>query len=156
MALATVSDVETSLMRELTPTESQYVEPLLERAERMLASRIPDLGDVGSLDPSRASLFGDVVAEMVARVFRAPDNGLYRRETEGNYTYDLNLKVASGLLDVLPEEWERLGVGSWGQISPEVDGYARSRYGLGHQPHWQFQWCWPGQDNISEQWWWGP
>ena len=89
---------------------------------------------------------------MVASVLRAPDNGIMRQEAEGNYSYSLNLQVASGLLDVLGKEWEALGLGSWGSLTPESDGYARERWG-GEVPYpWRFQYAWPARDEVSESW----
>ncbi len=149
MAIATPADVETSLLRPLNQTESQYVEPLLARAERLLLPRIPDLLARAEADEQFRLLVADVEAEMVARVLRAPDSGIMRQESEGNYSYSLNLQVASGLLDVLPVEWEKLGVGPWRSIAPATDGYLATRFsGVPHP--WQFQYAWPGQDHISE------
>ena len=43
MALATQQDVEVSMLRPLSETEMRYLSDLLERAERLLLARIPDL-----------------------------------------------------------------------------------------------------------------
>lgn len=104
MAIGKPADVETSLMRDLTETESQYVDELLERAERLLRARIPDLDQRAEEDQEFALLVADIEAEAVARVLRAPDNGIMRQEGEGNYSYSLNLQVASGLLDILDDD----------------------------------------------------
>ena len=45
MALATQQDVEVSMLRPLSETEMRYLSDLLERAERLLLARIPDLLD---------------------------------------------------------------------------------------------------------------
>lgn len=147
MAMATARDVETALMRDLTTVETRYVEELLGRAERMLTSRAPGLLERAVAEPSLADLIADVEAEMLARVFRA-DNNIFTSETEGNYSYRANLQVASGLLDVLDKEWERLGVGSWGSIAPETDGYLVGRR-RGVRPDLQFQYAWPASSDIS-------
>jgi hypothetical protein len=149
MAVASPQDVETSLLRSLTEAESLHVEPLLERAERLLTSRIPDLVPKTLGSGSFGALVADIEAEMVARVLRAPDSGIMRQESEGSYSYSLNLQVASGLLDVLPAEWEKLGVGPWRSVGPVTDGYLATRRG-GVQPPWQFQYGWPAQNDVSE------
>lgn len=151
MTVATSEAVETSLMRPLTLTESQYVQDLLARAERMLLARIPNLIARSDSDEVFSHLVSDIEAEAVARVFRAPDNGIMRQEAEGNYSYSLNLHVASGLLDILDKDWAKLGVGSWGSLGPVTDGYLSSRFsGVGYP--FQFQYGWPAHDEISEQW----
>lgn len=125
MALAQISDVEASLLRSLTTPESQHVGALLERAERILTTRIPDLLDQATADASFRDLVVAVESEAVARVFRNPE-GL-RQESEGNYMYTVNAAVASGLLTILRDEWQRLGVSPIGSIAPATDGYARAR-----------------------------
>ncbi|QRP60677.1 Gp19/Gp15/Gp42 family protein [Corynebacterium minutissimum] len=127
MALATTADLEVSLLRPLTTTEKQYAPLLLDRAERLLETRVPNLQRNVSNVESYKRLVADVEAEMVARVFRA-DGSIYTRESEGDYSYSMNLKVASGLLDVLDEELSKLGAGGvYNTIMPETDGYARNR-----------------------------
>lgn len=151
MALATASDVKTSLMRELTEVERTYVDALLDRAERLLRARIPDLYERAAADANFADLVSDIEAEAVARVFRAPENGIMRTETEGNYSYALNLQVASGLLDILERDWKKLGASVWGSVAPATDGYAATRYG-GIQPPWWYQYGWPARNEVSESW----
>lgn len=148
MALATTQDVETSLMRDLTETETRYVSDLLDRAERMLTSRSASLLERAALDPEFAQVIADIEAEMLARVFRAEDS-TFLSEQEGNYSYRVNLQVASGLLDVLDAEWKRLGVGAWGSIAPATDGYLASRGGT-LPPHLHFQYGWGGGDQMAE------
>jgi len=150
MAIALPEDVETSLMRELTTQESQYVQPLLDRAERLLAARIPDLLDRATEDEAFSELVADIEAESVARVFRAPDGGQYRQEAEGSYSYSLNLQVASGLLDILDGDWRKLGIAVWNSVAPATDGYLSTRRG-GIPPNWWFQYGWGGGDQLSEE-----
>lgn len=150
MAIATPQDVETSLMRPLTEAESLYVGALLDRAERLLLPRIPDLETRATDDPQFRLLVADVEAEMLARVLRAPDSGIMRQEAEGNYSYSLNLQVASGLLDVLAVEWEKLGIGPWRSVAPATDGYLATRNG-GIPPNWHFQYGWGGGDQMAEE-----
>lgn len=150
-AIATPENVESAMQRELTTAEHQYVGDLLLRAERILVARIPDLRARAEEDPTFSALVADIEAEAVARVFRAPGNGIIRQEAEGNYSYSINLRVASGLLEILGPEWERLGVSTWGSIAPETDGYAQGRYGS-IPPHLWFQYGWPAQNQMSEEW----
>lgn len=142
MAIASLDDLHVSLMRDLTEDEAKYAEPLLDRAERLLMTRIPNLRE--RAHGEHTGIFhetvADIEAEMVARVLRSP--GIYLSESEGEYSYRTNLKVASGLLDVLPEEWAKLGQSPWGSVSPTTDGYARSRYGV--PPPYRFQYAWGG------------
>lgn len=127
MAHAKQTDVETSLMRELTPSESQYVVAMLDRAEALLKARIPDLEEKVAASADYLARVVAITAEAVARVFRNPAG--YRQESEGNYSYSLNFQVASGLLDVLDNEWSRLGIGMLGSLAPTMDGYLATRGG---------------------------
>lgn len=157
MALAEISDVETSMMRELTPSEAPHVGALLDRAEGRIRTRIPDIDDRVSADAAgdkpgglRATVI-EITAESVARVLRNP--GGYTQELEGNYQYSMNFRVASGLLDILDEEWARLGLGlrQLGTILPTMDGYAAARYRA--RPDLAFQYGWGGDyPGISEVW----
>lgn len=150
-AIASSANVEAALQRELTTDEKQYVDGLLLRAERILVSRLPDLRARAEEDPIFSALVADIESEAVARVLRAPGNGIIRQEAEGNYSYSINLRVASGLLEILADEWARLGVSTWRSIAPETDGYAAGRYG-GIPPHWWFQYGWPARNQMSEEW----
>ncbi len=144
MALANQADVETSLMRELTVSESQYVVQLLDRAEALLAARVQDL----TTNESWSGLAVAVEADAVARVFRNPAG--YKQETEGNYGYSLNFQVASGLLEILDSEWDRFGVGGLASVAPRMDGYAARRYASA-RPDLAFQYGWPApEDDTSE------
>lgn len=152
MTIATRLDVETSMMRPLTPEESEYVERLLARAENLLKVRIPNLSDRAEADAGFSDLVAQIEAESVARVFRAGESGsgIYSSESEDGYSYRLNFKVASGLLDILPEEWERLfGSGGFKTVAPVTDGYAMSRY-RGRPDLW-FQYGFPAYDDFSER-----
>lgn len=150
-AIASSENVEAAMQRELTTAEKQYVDGLLLRAERILVSRLPDLRERAEEDPTFSALVADIESEAVARVLRAPGNGIIRQEAEGNYSYSINLRVASGLLEILPDEWARLGVSRWRSVAPETDGYAAGRYGA-IPPHWWFQYGWPARNQMSEEW----
>ena len=151
MSIAKPTDVETAMLRELTEAESQYAGDLLDRAERLLLPRIPDLVARAEEDKTFSALVADIESEAVARVLRAPGNGVIRQEAEGNYSYSINLRVASGLLEILADEWARLGVSTWRSIAPETDGYAQGRYGS-IPPHLWFQYGWPARNQMSEEW----
>lgn len=108
MALATASDVQTVLAKELTTEETALVERRLAQVERMILRRIPDLLEkvaAGGLD---ADDVRDIEAEAVLRVIRNPE-GLYS-EQDGSYGYQLSREAADSSLRLLPEEWAVLGI----------------------------------------------
>lgn len=111
MAVASENDVLVSLRRELRGDEGKYLQSLLNRSEALLRARIPHF-DQRLGEPTFYDVVVMIEAESVARVLRADNAGVYSSETEEGYSYQLNFKVASGLLDILPEEWEKLGVGN--------------------------------------------
>lgn len=155
MSLATVEDLEVSLMRSLTDEELKYAPALLDRAERLLLSRDRDLLRRAAAEQPCAvglrNLIADVEAEMVARVLRAPGGGIYRQESEGNYSYSANLQVASGLLDVLDSELEKLGIGGVRTVMPATDAYLRSRRDGRPDLAYQYDWnrTYPGAWDVQ-------
>lgn len=153
MPIAKASDVQTSLMRELNEQESKYINQLLERAETLIRVKIPNLTDRAGVDAHFKDLVTQVEAESVARVFRAGESGsgIYSSESEDGYTYRLNFKVASGLLDILPEEWARLlGMGKFTSVAPRSDGYLARRRKNMLPPNLHFQYGWPAYDQEAE------
>lgn len=153
--LAQPSDVETSLVRTLTPSESEHVAALLVRAEALIDEKVSDFeiktGDGEGRDESFIKKVKHITADAVARVFRNPE--AFRQETEGNYSYTLDREAASGLLTISDGEWERLGleIASWGTQSTIVDGYAAKRYGQYIRPDLRFQYGWPAPDNDNAE-----
>lgn len=144
--LASPADVELSLLRTLTATEREYVAALLRRAEALLRVRIPDLVEKAEADAGYREIVVAIEAEAVARVFRNPS--AIRQEAEGNYSYTVNFEVASGLLDILDREWDRLGMGvGFGSIRPATDAYLASRGGV--RPDLWFQAGWPAHNDFS-------
>jgi uncharacterized protein YcaQ len=108
MAYATFADVQTVSGRVLTTEETALVERRLAQVERMLVRRIPDLAEQiadGGLDEADVV---DIEAETVLRLVRNPEG--YASESDGQYSYQFNREAASGKLEILAEEWERLGI----------------------------------------------
>lgn len=127
MALATRNDVEAELLRPLTALEAQYVDRMLDRAERLVKRRVTDLDDRPDVDAEFAQLVVDVEAAAAARVYRNPDAKV--QESDGTYSYSLNRLAASGLLDILDDEWHLLGYGhTAASIAPSTDAYVKLRH----------------------------
>ena len=110
MAYASVEDVEVRLGRELSPEEEQLVQVRLNDVENIIRVRIPDLDDLiteGKLDVDIVIM---VEAEAVLRLIRNPEG--YTSEVDGNYSYQISQRVASGKLEILDSEWALLGISS--------------------------------------------
>lgn len=108
MAHAKAADVQAVLGRTLTTEDTALVERRLAQVERKILRRIPDLAaqiDAGDLDEADVV---DIEAEAVLRLVRNPEG--YASESDGTYSYQFNRETASGRLEILPEEWERLGI----------------------------------------------
>nr|DAK22593.1 MAG TPA: hypothetical protein [Caudoviricetes sp.] len=133
VTVATLDDVQGSLMRYLEDDEKTWVQALLDRAEALILSRMPDAVNRCRVDYSFSIIMRMVEAESVSRVLRAPGGGLYKYETEGTYTYSVNQAVASGILEITDRDWRALqaGTSGWGVAGAEMDGYARRTHLLG-------------------------
>lgn len=120
MAIAVAKDVSDRFGRTFDEGETLLVTTRLNDAERMLKKQIPDLIDQAAADPDFHDDVVQVEAEMVLRLVRNPDG--YSQESDGNYSYAIYQQVASGKLEVYPEEWEMLGVSEGGfmQIIPTL------------------------------------
>jgi hypothetical protein len=108
MAYAAAEDVQARFLRTLDTDEQRVVTTRLDDAERMIRRRITDLDAqivAGTIDQDDVI---QVEADMVLRLIRNPDG--YSSETDGNYSYTISSQVASGVLEVLPDEWALLGV----------------------------------------------
>jgi len=108
MAYATVEDVEIRLGRELSPEEEQLVQVRLNDVENMIRARIPNLDELiaqGKLDEDIVIM---VEAEAVLRLIRNPEG--YTSEVDGNYSYQISSRVASGRLEIFDAEWALLGL----------------------------------------------
>ena|SRR5690242_6226480 len=140
MAYATVADVEARLGRELTPDEENQATVLLEDVEGMIRARITDLDERVAANPNYERIVIMVEANAVLRVIRNPD--AYVSETDGNYSYQRAAAGASGMLEILPVEWDWLGGGSdMFQIVP-VSPYGDRVEGGARQPDAHY-WCPP-------------
>ena len=108
MAYANAADVTARWARTPTDEEITLINVRLEDAERLIRRRVPDLDDKVN---SEAILEDDVIqveAEAVLRLVRNPEG--FMSESDGNYTYMLRNDIATGRLEILPEEWELLGI----------------------------------------------
>lgn len=111
MAYASADDVAARLGRELDEGETLLVNTRLGDAELLLKQRIPDLDDrVADTTewPNYEELVIMIESEMILRLVRNPDG--YSQESDGNYSYAIYQKVASGALEILDSEWLLLGV----------------------------------------------
>jgi len=80
-------------------------------AERMIKRRISDL-DTQVADEDFLAELKRVESEAVLRLARNPDG--YASEGDGNYQYMLMQEISSGKLEILPDEWDSLGVTTTG------------------------------------------
>jgi hypothetical protein len=110
MALAQVADVTDRWIGE--PLEAEVLAVIDKRlgdAERILKSEVPDLLVQAAADPEYHDNAVMVEADMVLRLIRNPEG--YSQESDGNYSYAIYQRVASGLLEVLDNELELLTKG---------------------------------------------
>lgn len=108
MAYAQAADIEARLGRTLDSSETLIVNARLNDAELLIKSRIRDLDariDAGTILEDAVVM---VEADMVIRLIRNPEG--YTQESDGNYSYMVDARVASGRLTVLDDEWALLGV----------------------------------------------
>lgn len=108
MAYATASDVTARWARVPTDEETTLIEVRLDDVERMIKRKVPDLDTKVDDDADYRDDVIQVEADAVLRLVRNPEG--YLSETDGNYTYMLTQDMATGRLEILPEEWEVLGV----------------------------------------------
>lgn len=125
MTYATYQDVEARLGRTLDTSEQQIVTTRLNDIELMIRYRIPDLDNkvaTGAIDPQIIVM---VECDAILRLIRNPDG--YTAETDGNYSYQISSQVASGKLDIFPNEWAMLGIKSGAfTIRPNLSPYYNS------------------------------
>lgn len=147
MAYATPEDVEARLGKELSDAEKEQIGVLLEDAELILRSRIPDLDEKIQDGDINEELLVMVECSMVIRVVRNPDG--FTQESDGNYSYTISRDVASGMLEVLPNEWSLLGVRSGFRLIAPTTPVPWMRHcddpniTSPHQAWWQYSsWYW--------------
>ena len=104
---ATAADVQARLGRPLTADETTQVDTLLADTEILIKARISDLAEKAE-DADYLAVVKMVEASAVARLLRNPDG--YTSETDGDYTYQINYRVATGALEISDKEWALLGV----------------------------------------------
>lgn len=110
MSYASPSDVSDRLGRPLSTDEATQVAALLGDVEVLIKSRIPDLDDQVDAEDISEALVVMIEANSVVRLLRNP-NG-YTSETDGEYSYQINWRLASGSLSITDDEWALLGVKS--------------------------------------------
>lgn len=108
MAYAEVTDVEARLGRSLDASESLIVGIRLDDVELIIRHRIPDLDDKVATGVIDIEVLKMVEADTVLRLIKNIDG--FRSETDGNYSYQIDERVASGRIDILAHEWMLLGI----------------------------------------------
>jgi Gp19/Gp15/Gp42-like protein len=126
-AYATHEDVQSRYEQELDARLEAIVDVRLGDAERLIRLRIKDLDARLLLDPMDPHYLDlealkQVESDMVLRLIRNPDG--YSQESDGNYSYAIYQRVASGVLEVQSGEWALLGLrsGLW-VLAPDL-GYS--------------------------------
>lgn len=114
MSYAAPKDIADRLGRSLTDEETTLVSTRLGDVERKIRRRIPDLDVKAAADADYLAEVVRIEAEAVLRLVRNPEG--YLQETDGTYGYMFSQQVASGRLEILPEEWADLGIRRGGPI----------------------------------------
>lgn len=131
MTYATISDVEGVLMRPLDTRETEYVPGMLDYVEAVIFERVRSAMGRAHESATYRRILVHVEAAAVARVLRNPD-GIYKSESDGDYSYTVDTAVASGHLYLSAEELRSLSAGAhgWGSLAAgRVDVAARRRGG---------------------------
>lgn len=115
MSWTAPADVTGSWVGEGAPTDNALVQTWIDRAEREIRRRVPDVYDrlISGLEPDLLDTIRDVVVAMVTRVFRNPEGIRQWQESSGPFhrggTYG---GEAPGVLDLTSGELAALrGVG---------------------------------------------
>lgn len=109
MAHATFADVE-ARYPEVDASLATQVETLLDDVEILILQRIPDLDAQITAGTISERMVVMVECNAVIRVLRNPDALV--SETDGNYSYMRSAAHASGMLEILTDEWDLLGQNS--------------------------------------------
>jgi hypothetical protein len=129
MSYATAEDVTNRLGRDVSGNTAliTLITTRLADVERLIKRRIPTLDDQLDAVPPTIDVedVKQVEAEAVLRLARNPEG--YVSETDGTYTYQLAQDMSAGSLEILPGEWEILGVtcSAMTEIVPIVPVYRR-------------------------------
>lgn len=107
MTYATATDVTDRLGKAADADLTTLINTRLADVERMIKKRIPTL-DTEAGDADFLAELIRVEADAVLRLARNPEG--YFSETDGSYTYQFIQSLASGTLEILPDEWKMLGV----------------------------------------------
>lgn len=107
MTYATATDVTDRLGKSADADLTTLINTRLADVERMIKKRIPTL-DTEAGDADFLAELIRVEADAVLRLARNPEG--YFSETDGSYTYQFIQSLASGTLEILPDEWKMLGV----------------------------------------------
>lgn len=124
MTYAGLTDVTSRWGHTPSDEESTLITTRLGDAERMINRELKklDLTLVGQIASDAVDVedVKQVEAEAVLRLIRNYDG--YSSETDGSYTYAFMENLATGTLEILPEEWEMLSVQSFGmfEIAPRI------------------------------------
>jgi len=102
MTYASIKNIETALMRELTVQEARYAPALLAQAEQLISDRVPSLDSLCASDTDFAATVAQIQGEAVARVYRA------HRVGEGTGSYRMNIEMAAQILYISEDEAARL------------------------------------------------
>lgn len=108
MTYAEPSDVSGRLGRELSVDEATMVTARLADAELLIRAKIPDLDAQIVAETIDVEIVKMIEANAVVRLVRNPN--AYTGETDGNYSYQINWKTATGELEILDNEWALLGI----------------------------------------------
>ncbi len=108
MAYAIPNDIANRLGRDLNEVEARIVNARLNDVELLIKARIPDLDDQIVLNKISSDLVVMIESDALLRLIRNPEG--YKAETDGNYSYEIDQRVASGRLTILDEEWALLGI----------------------------------------------
>lgn len=135
MSYATIADIEGVLMRPLDTRETEYVQPMLDYVEAVIFERVRSAMGRAHESQNYRNIVAHVEAAAVARVLRNPD-GIYRSETDGDYSYTVDTAVASGHLYLSAEELRALSAGAhgWGALAAGRVDVAARRFGRGYAP----------------------
>jgi hypothetical protein len=97
-----VSDVELEWNQSVPAASLGHVVRLIQRAERIIARKVPNLAARITAGTTTSEDVRDVVAAMVVRVLRNPDGK--QSESAGDYSYQLASGAAGGRLFVAGDE----------------------------------------------------